>query len=196
MLGLVYLIVVGTGLFKIGMSKRKSIERFKEYGTPEIICVNQVNDALAVERMLIQEFTEHFGPPVKGRETFKGKRQEIYNCFMKVINSVKFNKLTLSHDADKDRQHRFELELADQKTFNDNYCIVCGKSTLDKNGNPIPNVLLCGDGKSKGCDRDCHLTCAKLTSIPSLDWYCSKCDSYDNNHKKTCWSIANTIRNL
>ena len=183
--------------YKIGMTNRNSYERLSEYGMPEIICIQQVENPADVEKIIIKEFTQRYGSPVRGRETFKGTKRELHRCFMTILNNIKFNRPTTCPVTDDiDRRHRWELETADPKTFNENYCLVCEESTLDDNGIPLPNVLLCGDGINKGCNRDCHLHCANLISVPDDDWYCCKCQSCDNNHKKTCWSIANTRREL
>ena len=69
------------------------------------------------------------------------------------------------------------VELNELEEAEMDVCMVCMKSTLDENGDPIKDVLLCGDGECKGCDRECHLACSGLSEVPAdgIDWFCVDC---------------------
>ena len=70
-------------------------------------------------------------------------------------------------------------------------CMVCGLSTVDENGDALPNVLLCGDGEGRGCDIECHLECSGLVKVPAGDWFCGGCTKKQKGViKKGIGSIA------
>jgi len=52
-------------------------------------------------------------------------------------------------------------------------CVAC------KSGADEDSMLMCGDGKGKGCDRGWHIGCIKppLAAIPEDDWFCARCSS-------------------
>ena len=51
-------------------------------------------------------------------------------------------------------------------------CAVCGFTTLDRHGIPLPNVLVC-----RGCDCEVHLCCSGVGRLPTPEtpFTCSSC---------------------
>jgi hypothetical protein len=63
-------------------------------------------------------------------------------------------------------------EMAVEEEVEVDVCEVCRKTTLDRKGEPLKNVLLC-----EGCDAEVHLKCSSLKTMPSDDesYHCESC---------------------
>lgn len=50
-------------------------------------------------------------------------------------------------------------------------CVICNEAGDDL------NMLLCGDGEGRGCDRGFHTYCLTpaLDRVPLVDWFCPDC---------------------
>ncbi len=91
-MGIVYLIqpeeYIGTDIYKIGMSTKKTLERpYKGYGSNhEIKIVKSVFNASFIEKELIKIFNDKFDLE-KGREYFKGELNQMEKIFIDTILS-------------------------------------------------------------------------------------------------------------
>jgi hypothetical protein len=65
-------------------------------------------------------------------------------------------------------------EMAAEEEVEEDVCKVCSKTTLNSQGEPLKNVLLCED-----CDAEVHLRCSSLKTMPSDEesYHCESCAS-------------------
>ena len=63
-------------------------------------------------------------------------------------------------------------EMAAEEEVEEDVCKVCSKTTLNSQGGPLKNVLLCED-----CDAEVHLRCSSLDVMPSDEesYHCESC---------------------
>ncbi|KAG6551650.1 hypothetical protein Mapa_006736 [Marchantia paleacea] len=78
-------------------------------------------------------------------------------------NAHKFTKPTSKVPS----RHSKEVRVTD-----DFACVVCGRTDDEK------VMLLCGDGKGRGCGLATHIHCCSppLTEVPEEDWFCRNCE--------------------
>jgi len=91
--GTIYLLqpaeFVGTKIYKIGMSRKNTLTRVKNYGrTTEHIIIQRHDDPCGIEKEMIKKFKEKF-KLYKGREYFQGDDEDMQATFLEVIAAYK-----------------------------------------------------------------------------------------------------------
>jgi hypothetical protein len=112
-MGILYFIqpseLVGTDRYKIGCSKKDSLDRVKKgyrKGT-RYISINEVNDPFLIEKTIKEEFKKKF-TLISGTEYFKGNETEMINIFLKIMTDHKLNTTLIEENPTDESENEID----------------------------------------------------------------------------------------
>ena len=134
-MGLIYLAqpaeLVGTNRYKIGCSGKDDLSRILSYKkNTKYLLISSSDNYSELENILKNEFKKKF-KLVAGQEYFEGEQNEIYNCYLKILQihnklSEDTDELNMKEDNVEIKEENVEINVKKYKTHS---CYFCDYST-------------------------------------------------------------------